>query len=160
MKKHLSLPLLLVLIFIVAVGCEKKDASHNDNSAPQTQEASAAEVKTVDVDLTVLSSTMVYAEVNNILSNPDEYMGKTIKISGPYYASFYDKTGSYYHYVIVEDVAACCAQGLEFVWNGEHDYPGDYPEERTKIEVIGLFGSYDELGQTYYNLAVDEIIIV
>ena len=36
----------------------------------------------VDVDLTVLSSTMVYAEVFNMMLSPDDYIGKTIRITG------------------------------------------------------------------------------
>ena len=112
------------------------------------------------IDLTVLSSTMIYAEVYNIMTHPDEYMGKTIKMSGPYYASFYDATGLYYHYVVIEDATACCQQGLEFNWKGEHIYPDDYPEDGTKIEVTGVFSSYDELGRTYYYIAVDDISIL
>ena len=113
----------------------------------------------VDFDLTALSSTMVYAEVYNIMTEPDDYIGKTIKMKGPYYTTFYEETNLYYHYVIVEDATACCAQGLEFIWNGEHICPDDYPEEESKIEVAGVFGSYDELGSTYYYLAVDNIFI-
>ena len=112
---------------------------------------------TVDVDLTVLSSTMIYAEVYNMMTKPDDYMGKTIKMSGPYYASYYDQTDQYYHYVIIEDATACCQQGLEFVWNGDHAYPDDYPKDQARIEVVGVFGRYDELGQTYYYLDVDDV---
>ena len=126
------------------------------NETQKTAGEGAAKI----IDLTVLSSTMIYAEVYNIMSHPDEYMGKTVKMSGPYYASYYDITDLYYHYVVIEDATACCQQGLEFIWNGEHNYPDDYPEERTEIEVSGLFSSYDELGRTYYYIAVDDISIL
>ncbi|MCL1828352.1 MAG: hypothetical protein FWG32_02535 [Oscillospiraceae bacterium] len=145
MKKNLSFILFFCLICMFAAGCSGKET-------PQTDDG-------VDVDLTILSSTMVYAEVYNITSSPGDYMGKTVKMSGPYYASYYSETGLYYHYVIVEDAAACCQSGLEFIWNGNHDYPEDYPEEQTIIEVVGVFGSYDELGRTYYFLSVDDISI-
>ena len=36
----------------------------------------------VDVDLTKLSSTMVYAVVNDMLIKPDSYIGKTVRMSG------------------------------------------------------------------------------
>ena len=65
-----------------------------------------------------------------------------------------------YHFVAVEDAAACCLQALEFIWEGEHAYPDDYPDEKAVIEVAGVFGQYDELGRTYYYLAVDEIKVV
>jgi len=115
--------------------------------------------KSADVDLTILSNTMVFAELSYIMANPDNYIGKTIKVSGPYSSSYYDATNQYYHYVIIQDGAACCQQGLEFIWNGEHTYPDDYPKEKTWIEVVGVFGRYEELEQTYNYLAVDDITI-
>ena len=178
MKKYLFIILTLCLICVSAAGCSKNEASQSDGGKYETHGISAvnggvdnnsakARKKpsaggTVDVDLTVLSGTMVYAEVYNIILKPKKYIGKTIKIRGPYYAVNYNYggTGRYYHYVIIEDAAACCRQGFEFIWNGEHAYPGDYPEDQTKIEVIGVFDSYDELGQTYYYLAIDHLSIL
>lgn len=40
-------------------------------------------VPTVDVDLTKLSSTMVYSEVYNMMNSPKEYVGKTVRMYGP-----------------------------------------------------------------------------
>ena len=137
--------LLLSLIILVATGCAKKAEAKSNN---------------IDVDLTALSSTMVYAEVYSIVTNPDQYVGKTIKMSGPYAVDYYDQTGLYYHFVLIEDATACCAQGLEFRRNGEYSYPHDYPPEQTKIEVSGVFEHYEELGQTYYYLAVDDVIVL
>ncbi|MDR0490450.1 MAG: hypothetical protein LBH28_04300 [Oscillospiraceae bacterium] len=110
------------------------------------------------VDLTALNSTMVYAEVYNIMSYPDDYMGKTIKMSGLYSAANDDEAGPYYHFVVIEDATACCQQGLEFKWSGDHVYPDDYPEENAKIEVTGAFGSYEnEWGGISYYVAIDDI---
>jgi hypothetical protein len=114
----------------------------------------------IDVDLTQLSSTMVYAEVFNIMSNPDFYMGKTIKVNGPYYPLYYEDTELYYHFVIVEDATECCQQGLEFSWDGEHAYPADYPQADTDIEVVGIFDSYEELGETFYYLKVEDVVVL
>ncbi|MCL2078804.1 MAG: hypothetical protein FWH17_03055 [Oscillospiraceae bacterium] len=162
MKKYVSLFLALILIFIVTLGCENKGSPQPDSNGLDSHNTTDAGSKNidVDVDLTALSSTMIYAEVYNIMTNPDDYMGKRIKMRGPYYASYFDETGSYYHYVIVEDAAACCMQGLEFIWNGEHIYPDDYPQDKAIVEIIGVFGSYDELNETYYYLSVDDITAV
>jgi translation initiation factor 1 (eIF-1/SUI1) len=114
----------------------------------------------VDVDLTSLSSTMVYAEVYNMMINPEEYIGKTIKISGQYYASWFEETEQYYHGVIISDATACCSQGLEFIWDDNtHTYPDEYPEDYTEVEIIGVFDSYEELGSTYYYIATDDITV-
>ena len=32
--------------------------------------------------------------------NPNDYLGKTIKISGPYHPLLYEGTGKYYHYIM------------------------------------------------------------
>ena len=37
-----------------------------------------------ELDLTVLSSTMVYSEVFNMLTMPEEYVGKTVIIKGQF----------------------------------------------------------------------------
>jgi len=167
MKKHLSLFLTLGLICIFAAGCTDRDAfnaesfaSESENGNPEKLQSSVSAGVSVDVDLTVLSSTMVYAEVYNMMVRPDDYIGKVVKMRGPYYASYYDETGKYYHYVIIEDATACCQQGLEFIWDGGHTYPDDYPENNTNIEVVGVFGSYEELGSTYYYLAAADISIL
>ena len=115
----------------------------------------------VDVDLTGLSSTMVYAEVFNMMANPDDYIGKTIRARGNYSPEYFDGTDKYYHYVTIDDAAACCQQGLEFVvGDGERVYPDEYPQEMSEIEVVGVYGIYYELGGPVYYLAVDDIVVV
>ena len=114
----------------------------------------------VDVDLTVLSSTMIYAEVSRMVTNPDAYVGKTIRARGLYYASHYEEMDLYYHFVVIPDATACCVQGLEFVWSGEHTYPVDYPADDTEIEVTGLFDTYKQFGNTYYYIAIDALVLV
>ena len=156
MKKYLSAFLALCLFGLLAAGCSGKDAAHADAGTRGSSPSSGD----FDVDLTALSSTMVYAEVYNMLTKPDNYIGKTVRMSGPYYASYFDETGLYYHYVVIEDASECCQQGLEFIWDGDHTYPEDYPKEKTKIEVSGVFGKYDELGKTYYYLAVDDLSVM
>ena len=156
MKKRMSVLLLLIMVLALAAGCSSKGATLPDDKRLQEKEEAAAPVA-IDIDLTALSSTMVYAEVYNMVTTPADYMGKTIKMGGMYNSSFYAETGKDYHFVLINDATSCCATGLEFIWNGEHKYPNDYPAPQTEIEVVGVFGSYDELGITYYYLAVDNI---
>ena len=68
----------------------------------------------VDVDLTLMGSDLVYATVYQMMSKPEEYEGKTIRIEGKYYASYYPITDKYYNYCLIADALACCSQGLEF----------------------------------------------
>ncbi len=115
----------------------------------------------VDIDLTVLSANMVYAEVYNMMMYPDSYLGKTIKVSGPYYPLYYDGTGNYYHYVMIEDALACCQNGMEFIWDeGTHTYPDEYPKEDDIIEIVGELKSYKEESYIYYYLDIEEYKIL
>ncbi len=134
---------------------ESKPDAPPDSAAP-----SAAQADDGIVDLTQLSSTMVYAEVSNMMMTPEDYIGKTIKMNGLYYASHNPELDIYYHFVIIADATACCSQGLEFLLNGEHTYPDDYPADKTPVEVTGVWGSYEEDGNTYYHIATDEITVL
>ena len=143
MKIFLSAALLLCLLCVFAVGCTT-DKSGVDS----------AENIGIDVDLTVMSGTMVYSTVINMLESPNDYMGQTIIASGSYYVEYFEGTEKHYHYMIIESAIGCCPQGLEFVLGGENDYPDDYPAENDLIEITGVFSSYEELGETWYYLAV------
>ncbi len=104
----------------------------------------------VDYDLTTMSASMVYTTIYNMLVDPDSYTGKTVRMSGQYYASYYDVTDQYYNYCIIADATACCSQGMEFLLSDEScTYPDDFPEDYTEITVVGTFGTYEELGYTY-----------
>ena len=113
----------------------------------------------VDVDLTVLSSTMVYSEVYNMLYfYPEDYYGKTVKMTGQFNVyQWVDESGivadmPVAYACIISDATACCAEGVEFVLEGDYTYPDDYPELGTEITVIGEFQPYEENGMTWYHL--------
>ncbi|MBQ9157104.1 MAG: hypothetical protein IJ137_10040 [Eubacterium sp.] len=101
----------------------------------------------IDVDLTTLSSSMVYSEVYNMMFEPDKYIGKTIKMEGQLTIYQDDTTGNTYYSCIVKDAAACCAQGMEFILADK-----SYPEEGSNITVTGVFDTYTEDGYEYCTL--------
>ena len=103
------------------------------------------------MDLTLMGSDLVYATVYQMMSKPEEYEGKTIRIEGKYYASYYPITDKYYNYCLIADALACCSQGLEFELGGGAVYPGDYPADQSEVIVTGVFETYtEEAGQTFY----------
>ena len=130
----------------------------NEQETPGESEPSQPYAGKVDVDLTVLSSTMVYSEVYNMLYNdPAHYLGKTVKARGEF--SIYQlvtdgvlQLDPVSYACIISDAAACCAEGMEFVLKGDLTYPDDYPELGAEITVIGEFQSYEENGMTWYHL--------
>lgn len=111
----------------------------------ESNEQSKAPRQEVDYDLTKMNSDMVYASVYQLMVDPNTYVGKTFKMKGTYYSTFYEPTNKYYHYLIIEDAAACCAQGIEFIWDdGSHIYPDEYPNNEAHVEVSGTFETYKE----------------
>ena len=129
----------------------------NEQETPGESRMSQPSAGKVDVDLTVLSSTMVYSEVYNMLYNdPAHYLGKTVKARGMF--SIYQLVADGVlqpdpvSVCILSDAAACCAEGIEFVLEGDYTYPDDYPELGTEITVIGEFQSYEANGMTWYHL--------
>lgn len=109
---------------------------------------------TVDYDLSEMNSDMVYATVYDMMVNPATYEGKIVRMAGIYYSSYLEKTDTTYFFVIVKDAAACCSQGIEFVWgDGSHVYPQEYPEEGASVVVTGRFETYTEGSVNYERLA-------
>lgn len=132
----------------IAQTVDPQEATNDNEIAPE-----------VDIDLTVLSSTMIFGEVFNMTMEPDSYIGKTVKMRGQYSASYLEEGDKLYHFVVILDATACCAQGLEFVWTGDHVYPEDYPVNKSLIEIIGVWEKYEEDGQVWYRIRTEEIIV-
>ena len=151
MKKLLCV-LLIALTLIPLAACGHEDTAQKP--AAEDAEGTAA----LDIDLTALSGIMVYSEVNSMISFPDNYIGKTVKMQGQF--NIYqvtDENGAFipdkmFFACMIADATACCAQGLEFALAGEPVYPDEYPELGAEITVVGTFEWYEEDGCRYYRL--------
>ena len=166
MMKRLLCLLLAVCMTLSLCACgkgaerdtERGASASEPQPSPAITEPPQASADGAEVDLTVLSSTMVYAEVYNMLYNdPAHYLGKTVKARGGF--SIYQlvtdgvlQPDPVSYACIISDAAACCAEGMEFVLKDDLAYPDDYPELGAEITVIGEFQSYEENGMTWYHL--------
>lgn len=150
MKNFISISLILVMILLM---CSCSSESKEKTADTINTTVNTAE-KNIDVDLTQLSSTMVYSEVSNMVSNPADYIGKTVKMKG----TFATDENSMYYFCVIADATACCSQGLEFILKGDAKYPQDYPNVGDEISVIGKFESYNEGTEIYYHL-VDSALV-
>lgn len=111
----------------------------------------------IDLDLSKMSGTVVYSQVYNMMASPEDFIGKTIRVAG-YFDVYEDaETGNNYFACMIPDATACCAQGLEFLWAGEHTYPDDYPEPGCDMTMTGRFETYEEDGTEYMRLADAEV---
>ncbi len=140
MKKIKALTLSILLFALPLIACG------NNPTAPSAS--------SVDVDLTALTSTMVYSEVFQMMYHPQDYVGKTIKMQGLYDHYHDDASGKDYYSCIIQDATACCAQGIEFQLSDSN-----YPEDTTdSVTVLGTFKTYEENGTTYCTLTDAELL--
>ena len=120
------------------------DMSGLDESVMQTEG--------IDIDLTVLSSIMVYSQVYSLISDPDRYLGKTVKMTGMYACTDTTEKENFYCACIIQDATQCCSQGIEFELDDTYSFPDDYPEYGDDVTVIGEFDIYQDGGYTYCTL--------
>lgn len=176
MKRFFALCLVFGFCAVLAgCGSEEKAANKAAQTSRKTINDILAEsqandttpVKTIEypdldysaeVDLTKLNSTMIYSTVYAMVSNPSEYTGKTVKANGTFDVFTDPETGSMFYSCMIADATACCKQGLEFEWEGEHSFPDDYPKVGTPLTVGGEFETYKEKGQTYCRLKHAQVV--
>lgn len=126
-----------------------------EEAAPQ--ESVTYEDSEIDLDLSVLSATIAYSQIANFMYDPAPFLGQIIRLRG-YYDVFEDSsTGLVYYLCNIPDVSACCAQGIEFIWAGDHAWPEDYPEPGTDITVTGRLETYMEGNNMYLHLTDAEV---
>ena len=128
----------------------------------ETSNVIAEDTKTdpdgINIDLTVLSSNIVYSEVFNMVYMPDEYIGKKVKMEGSFIRYHDDENDQDYFACIIKDATQCCAQGIEFIPTDDYSYPDDFPDEGENICVIGIFEKYTE--EDGYYLTLKDAILV
>ncbi len=102
-----------------------------------------------DIDLTVMSPNMVYAQVFSMVMEPSEYIGLTVRMEGQFIFFHDDEADKNYYACIIRDATQCCAQGIEFEPSDEVD---ELPEDGDTVRVIGVFDMYEENGNKYLTL--------
>ncbi len=128
-----------------------------EKSDSQPVVSTSASTGKIDLDLTNMSATMIYSTIFDMLIMPEDYIEKNIKVTGWFETYMDTQTGELYYAVIVPDATACCQQGLEFVWPGDHKYPEDFPEPGQDITVTGIYKMIENDGITYNYLEISNI---
>jgi hypothetical protein len=165
---------IIVLSCLFLAGCGSAGKADNEKTVAESKianesninenstEAESESVKKdgdVDYDLTVMGADMVYATVYQMMIDPKSYIGKSFKIRGNYYSSYSNDKDVYYHFCMIKDAAACCAQGLEILWADEKmNRHENCPEEDTLVTVEGVFETYEEGPNTYGRIKDAKIV--
>lgn len=138
----------------------KKEVSGDAGKGKSSKSKSKTSSNKIDVDLNNLNANVVYAQVFQMMTEPDKFIGKRIRMSGQfnvYAAQEGNPSGvTEYYAIIIADAQACCQQGIEFVWPG-HTYPDGFPEVKSNASVTGIFEVYTEDGKKYCRLVADTV---
>ncbi len=148
------------------LSCKAKDKIDNSglqaaaaakNTVEHVETTATQEPSKVNLDLTKMSATMIYSTIFDMLIMPEDYVEKNIKVSGWFETYMDTESGELYYAVLVPDATACCQQGLEFVWKGNHTYPDDFPKPGQDITVTGIYKMIETDGVTYTYLEANSV---
>ena len=138
----------------------KKEVAGDAGKGKSSKSKSKTNSNKIDVDLNNLNANVVYSQVFLMMTEPDKFIGKRIRMSGQfnvYAAEEGNPSGvTEYYAIIIADAQACCQQGIEFVWPG-HTYPEGFPEVKSNASVTGIFEVYEENGKKYCRLVADSV---
>ena len=138
----------------------KKEVAGDAGKGKSSKSKSKTNSNKIDIDLNNLNANVVYSQVFLMMTEPDKFIGKRIRMSGQfnvYAAQEGNPSGvTEYYAIIIADAQACCQQGIEFVWPG-HTYPNGFPEVKSNASVTGIFEVYEENGKKYCRLVADTV---
>ena len=138
----------------------KKEVAGDAGKGKSSKSKSKTSSNKIDVDLNNLNANVVYSQVFLMMTEPDKFIGKRIRMSGQFNV-YVPQEGNpsgvtEYYAIIIADAQACCQQGIEFVWPG-HTYPDGFPEVKSNASVTGIFEVYEENGKKYCRLIADTV---
>ena len=159
--------LVSLMVLCALAGCSGGASAPSDSSGEVTdadvvevtQEAvdTEAEEHVDEIDLTMMSPTMLFAEVVNMTRTPKKYDGAMVTLRGGLMILAVDlETGVGSYSCYVEDATKCCQRGIGFTI--------DRPLEDTSILVEGsaviikgTFEIYEMGGRNFVRIADCEI---
>jgi uncharacterized membrane protein YcgQ (UPF0703/DUF1980 family) len=121
-----------------------------------------AQAETVKAELPVLEikEKLFIAQTNDVYLNPDEYMGRQIKLEGLFKTDKYTGDDRSYCFVLRYG-PGCCGfdgtAGFEVSWP---DGKNEYPTDNDWVEAVGVLDSYDEDGYPYIYLALESLKVM
>jgi uncharacterized membrane protein YcgQ (UPF0703/DUF1980 family) len=149
MKKNIFL-LMTVLFMINIPACKHRNI--------QAENAESKKLETIDKPTLEIKEKLFIAQTNDVYLNPDEYMGRRIKLQGLFKTDSYVGSDQTYCFVLRYG-PGCCGYdgtaGFEVSWPEGED--AAYPAENEWVEAVGVLDSYDEDGYPYIYLALESL---
>jgi zinc transport system permease protein len=132
-------------------GDAKRAAAGNEDKAPAPPQSG---------NLVEIKEKMFIAQTNDVYLNPDDYLGKTIKLEGLFKRENYG--GADYCFVLRYGPGCCGSDGnagFEVAWNkAAADTP--YPAAGDWVEAAGVLKTYEEDGYPYLYLDLASLTVM
>lgn len=128
-----------------------------DDSQPPQNTGTEKSSKKFDIDFSKMNYTMMSAQIFDMMIEPESYIGKTVKFTGQFLSTFDEESRIRFYSILKYDATACCQTGLPFIWEGTHDFPEDYPEELSDIEICGTLQQKQINGMDFFYIDTKEI---
>jgi uncharacterized membrane protein YcgQ (UPF0703/DUF1980 family) len=141
----------------------KPDTAKADPVKPGTAQSGAGKVIEI-------KEKMFIAQTNDIYLNPDDYLGKTIRLEGLFKTDYYAGEEAPYCFVLRYGPGCCGydgSAGFEVAWTphtAQNDSPANvlapkYPNEDDWVEAVGTLSSYEEDGYPYIYLQLASLTV-
>jgi zinc transport system permease protein len=104
---------------------------------------------------------MFIAQVNDVYLNPEDYLGRTIKLEGLFKSEQY---GEQPYCFVIRYGPGCCGNdgnsGFEIAWNNQESTDRRYPDIDAWVEATGVLQTYEEDGYPYLYLALSSLNVM
>jgi uncharacterized membrane protein YcgQ (UPF0703/DUF1980 family) len=116
------------------------------------------------VDVVEIKEKMFVAQTNDVYLNPDEYLGRTIKLEGLFgvMESEEDEESESPCYYVYRLGPGCCGYdanaGFEVIWNPDNAGK-EYPKDQDWTEAIGVLERYEYDGEEYLRLSLSSLAV-
>ena len=149
-----------MISLLLFTSCSKKPQTEIIPSKIESESPAPVTTK-VDYDLSDYNFTMISSFFFQMLIEPETYENKTFKIKGKFqtFDNEEDPSALPYFSVIMNDATMCCQEGIDFVWQGDHKWPADYPEQDQEITIIGKYIVTETDGITYNYILASDILL-
>ncbi|MCL2579990.1 MAG: membrane lipoprotein lipid attachment site-containing protein [Oscillospiraceae bacterium] len=103
-----------------------------------------------DDGVITLNDRVFIAQVNDIFTNLEDYLGRTVRYEGRFKTGVMPLTGQDFYYVVRYGPGCCGPEdgmvGFEVAWPNGWPEGQELPQPDDWIEVVGVFELYDEWG--------------
>ena len=166
-KKKLLITLLMGLFLFLLCSCGTTSSSSGgggNTNATSTTASSSSTVKdktaTKGDSVIEIPEDYFLTQVNDIYTNAEDYLGRTIKYQGIFEKSTYGEGDKQEQIIYVfRNSPGCCGNdgtaGFEILWDG------DIPEQESWVEVEGVLQSYEDAdGNKFLQLKVNSLNVL